>query len=133
MTFAALASVLIVHLWLYGGATAEWAFIGRIASPLYAPLIAFILYCMVRYDTVWSRPWSHPVAVWGGQASYSIYLPHETFPSLWKRSGIEAANAGPAWALWTFSLILLLFASRLSYRVIEVPARGAIRHWLDVA
>lgn len=65
-----------------------------------------------------------------GQASYSIYLLHEIFPSAYKRLGIEAANPLAAWALWAATLVLLALVSRASYLAIENPARRILRRLL---
>ncbi len=128
-TFAVIVAVVAVHLWLYSGAAGD-VLIGRVASQLYAPLVGIMMYCIVRDITPWSRVLSMPLMVSLGQASYSIYLLHEIFPSAYKRLGIAATDPVAAWALWAVTLALLALVSRVSYLVIESPARRVLRRLL---
>ncbi len=128
VTLAAIGLVLGAHLWLY--MAPHDLLIGRIASPLYAPLVAIMMYCVVQFVTPWSRFLAQPLMVRFGQASYSIYLLHEVFPSMFKRLGIEAAGPAAAWALWVAALAMLAIVSRVSYLKIESPARLAVRKLL---
>lgn len=128
-TLAAIVVLVGTHLWLYSGQAGD-VMIGRIASQLYAPLVGAMMYCIVRDDTPWSRILSLPLMVALGQASYSIYLLHEIFPSVYKRLGIEAANPLAAWALWAVTLAMLAIVSRITYLAVESPARRVLRRLL---
>ena len=127
-TLGTIVAVVAVHLWLY--APGGDVLIGRVASQLYAPLVGIMMYCIVRDITPWSRILSLPLMVALGQASYSIYLLHEIFPSAYKRLGIETANPMAAWALWAATLALLALVSRVSYLTVESPARRVLRRLL---
>jgi peptidoglycan/LPS O-acetylase OafA/YrhL len=126
-TIAAIAASVAIHLWLYMVIAPGSSFIGRIASPLYGPVVAIALYLIARHDTPWSRFLSHSILVRLGQASYSIYLLHEILPSVFRRLGFFAADPRLAWPLWAGSLVLLAVISRISYVQFERPARLAVR------
>jgi peptidoglycan/LPS O-acetylase OafA/YrhL len=130
VTLAAIVALIVVHLWLYLVIAPGSTFIGRIASPLYGPLVAIVMYLIARYDTPWSQALSHSAMVQFGQASYSIYLLHETLPSAYKRLGIIVTSQWLVWIVWAGSLVLLVVISRVSYVQVERPARLAIRQLL---
>ena len=121
---------LAIHVFLYDVVTSYSVTIGRIASPLYAPAVAAVIYLVARYDTFSSRFFSNSIFVQFGEASYSIYLLHEVLPSLYKRLGILAADPSLFWPMWAGSLVLLAIISRVSYVYFERPARFSIRKWL---
>ncbi|HLN38118.1 MAG TPA: hypothetical protein VK337_10075 [Xanthobacteraceae bacterium] len=82
---------------------------------------------MARYDTPWSRLFSHGILVRLGEVSYSIYLLHEIIPSALKRRGLMTSDVATAWVAWAGSLVLLALISQITYAVIERPARAWIR------
>ena len=127
VVFASVGAVVAIHLLLYGMVAPNSVTIARIASPLYGPPIAIMMYLIARYDTRCSRMFSNSVLVKLGEASYSIYLLHEILPSAYKRIGLLIPDQWFAWPLWAGSLALLAVISRLSYLYIERPARFAIR------
>jgi peptidoglycan/LPS O-acetylase OafA/YrhL len=127
VTFVAILATIAIHLWLYMVIAPGSSFIGRIASPLYGPVVALALYLIARHDTPWSRFLSHSILVRLGQASYSIYLLHEILPSVFTRLGLFATDPRLAWLLWAGSLVLLAVISRISYVQFERPARLAVR------
>jgi peptidoglycan/LPS O-acetylase OafA/YrhL len=127
VTLAAVVAVVAIHLWLYEVIAAGSTFIGRIASPLYGPLIAVMLYLVARYDTMCSGFFSNSILVRFGHASYSIYLLHEILPSAYTRLGYAATEQWLGWLMWGASLVLLAVISRASYLYFERPARMAIR------
>jgi peptidoglycan/LPS O-acetylase OafA/YrhL len=127
VTLAALLAVVMIHLWLYGVVAYHSSFIGRTASTLYGPLVAATVYLLARYDTPWSRLFSHAIPVRLGEVSYSIYLLHEIIPSAFKRLGLMTTDVATAWVAWAGSLLLLALISQVSYAVIERPARAWIR------
>jgi len=126
-TLAAIAASVAIHLWLYMVISPGSSFIGRIASPLYGPVVAVALYLIARHDTPWSRFLSHSILVRLGQASYSIYLLHDILPSVFSRLGFFAVDPRLAWPMWAGSLVLLAVISRVSYVQFERPARLAVR------
>ncbi len=127
VTLAAILAVVMIHLWLYGVVAYHSSFIGRTASPLYGPLVAMTVYLVARYDTPWSRLFSHAIPVRLGEVSYSIYMLHEIIPSAFKRLGLMTTDIAVAWVTWAGSLVLLALISLVSYAVIEHPARTWIR------
>ena len=130
LAFAAVVGAVAIHFFLYDVVASYSVTIGRIASPLYAPAVAVMMYLVARYDTFSSRLFSSPVLVRFGEASYSIYLLHEVLPSVYKRLGILAVDPSLFWPMWGGSLVLLALISRASYVYFERPARLAIRKWL---
>ena len=94
---------------------------------MYGPLVAVTVYLVARYDTPWSRLFSHAIPVRLGEVSYSIYLLHEIIPSALKRLGLMTAYIAVAWVTWVGSLVLLALVSQVSYAVIERPARAWLR------
>jgi peptidoglycan/LPS O-acetylase OafA/YrhL len=127
VTLAAILALVMIHLWLYGVVAYHSSFIGRTASPLYGPLVAMTIYLVARYDTPWSRLFSHAIPVRLGEVSYSIYLLHEIIPSAFKRLGLTTTDIAVAWVTWAGALLLLALISLVSYAVIERPARTWIR------
>jgi peptidoglycan/LPS O-acetylase OafA/YrhL len=129
LVFLAVVGVLAIHLFLYDAVASRSVTIGRIASPLYAPAVALMMYLVARYDTFSSRFFSNPILMRFGEASYSIYLLHEVLPSLYKRLGILIVDPPLLWPMWGGSLVLLALISRASFIYFERPARFAIRKW----
>jgi peptidoglycan/LPS O-acetylase OafA/YrhL len=130
LAFTAVVGAVALHLFLYEVVAYHNVTIGRIASPLYAPAVAAVLYLVARYDTFSSRFFSSPILVRFGEASYSIYLLHEILPSAYRHLGILPLDQSLLWPTWLVSLILLALISRASYVYFERPARFAIRRWL---
>ena len=128
VTAALVFAVFAVHLGLYLGVAPHNGFVGRIASLLYGPLIALLIYSLVRLPAP-PPLLCHPLILALGQSSYSIYLLHEVLPSLTHRMGLYDLALAPAWVVWSASLVILLAASRVSYLTIEKPARAAIRRF----
>jgi peptidoglycan/LPS O-acetylase OafA/YrhL len=127
VTLTAILAAVMIHLWLYGVVAYHSSFIGRTASPLYGPLVAVTIYLVARYDTPWSRLFSHAIPVRLGEVSYSIYLLHEIIPSAFKRLGLMTTDIAVAWVTWAGSLGLLALISLVSYAAIERPARTWLR------
>ena len=86
VVFASVGAVVAIHLLLYGMIAPNSVTIARIASPLYGPPIAIMMYLIARYDTRCSRMFSNSVLVKLGEASYSIYLLHEILPSAYREN-----------------------------------------------
>ncbi len=132
MTFTAIALAIGLHLWLYGAIAPSNSFVGRTASQMSAPLVAAIVYLTARYDTPPSRILSLPLLVGLGVTSYSIYMLHEILPSTLKRLGLQSPDIAIGWVTWAGALILLVLISRVSYALIEHPARLRIRTWFAI-
>lgn len=101
---------------------------------LCAPAIAVIMFCVARYDNIFSRWMAAGGLVALGETSYSIYLVHSWTLRLFER---PAPPFTPYWAadtLWRMlcAIGFTLVVSYASYRLIEVPARrwvrGGLRH-----
>ncbi len=131
VTLAALLTVVVIHLWLYGVVAYHSSLIGRTASTLYAPLVATTVYLMARYDTPWSRLFSQAIPARLGEVSYSMYLLHEVIPSALKWLGLMTTDIAVARVTWAGSLLLLALISLVSYAMIEHPARAWIRAQLS--
>jgi peptidoglycan/LPS O-acetylase OafA/YrhL len=126
-TLIAILAAVLVHLWLYGMIAPTNGLVGRIASPLYGPLVAIMLFCIARYDTRWSRLLAMTLPVQLGESSYSIYMLHEIIPSAFKRLGLTTTDVAAAWVTWVGALVLLALISRASYALFERPARQLLR------
>jgi peptidoglycan/LPS O-acetylase OafA/YrhL len=126
-TLISIVAVVVVHFWLYSVVASAHGSVGRIASPLYAPVIASMMYLVARYDTLCSRLLSQSTLVKLGEASYSIYLLHETMPSVCGRLGLMTSDTRLKWILWLAALVLLMIVSRASYLLVERPMRARIR------
>jgi peptidoglycan/LPS O-acetylase OafA/YrhL len=123
---AVIVAVLAAHLWLYG--VVESVLVRRTASPLYAPLVAVMVYALARNtSTVPALVLASPLMVLLGEASYSIYLLHQLLPSAFLRLGLIGVVGAPGWGVWLGALLLLLVVSLASYRYVEWPARTSIR------
>jgi peptidoglycan/LPS O-acetylase OafA/YrhL len=129
-TLLAILGTLLVHLWLYGAIAPTDSLIGRIASPLYGPLVGLTVYFIARYDTQWSRLLSVALLVQLGEASYSMYMLHEIIPSVFKRLGLVTTDVAAGWVAWFGALLLLALISLASYAMVERPARQWLRDLL---
>lgn len=101
----------------------------------YAPACALLIFSCARYATGFSRflSWRPVIAL--GDASYSIYLLHMVFFTVFRGQPVEATAANIALRLGMFALVTagLVASSLVTYRLIEVPARLWLRRWLTIA
>jgi peptidoglycan/LPS O-acetylase OafA/YrhL len=109
------------------------AYVSSAALFVYSLSIAVVIFCCARYRSLFSRMLSVPLLIVCGNASYSIYLFHQTILKM-----TEVRDVLP----WTWfnvfyvgvrfaaaALIAIVFAA-VMYRVYEAPARVATRAWL---
>jgi peptidoglycan/LPS O-acetylase OafA/YrhL len=102
------------------------SFIGRTASLLYTPIVAFMIFCLVRYPGTFLNQFvSNKLFVKLGEASYSIYLLHAFFA--WYARDYYYLKLNP-WILYSLAILCILVMSRLSYLLFERP----IQTWLRV-
>jgi peptidoglycan/LPS O-acetylase OafA/YrhL len=127
-TFGSISAVLAIHYFFYIILAPTNGFIGRTASVLDAPLIAIMLYCLVRYSsTLWNKCLSWSLLVKLGESSYSIYLFHAFFASYPRK--FYHLNLNP-WVLYTLTIVCILALSRLSYILFERPVQRFLRRKL---
>jgi peptidoglycan/LPS O-acetylase OafA/YrhL len=119
-----LVAVLATHFWLYSALAPTHGFIGRTASMLYIPLVAFLVYGLARYpDSFCARVIGCTLLVKLGETSYSIYLLHAFFG--WNARDFYYLKLNP-WVLWAIAICCLLAISRCSYLWFERP----VQRWL---
>jgi peptidoglycan/LPS O-acetylase OafA/YrhL len=99
---------------------------------LCAPSMAILLFCVARYDSLFSRAISTPLLVSLGETSYSIYLVHSWTLRIFERT---PPNLTPFWAADTIWRVvcgigLTLIVSYGTYRLIELPGRIWLRRIL---
>jgi len=100
-------------------------------------LFSAFLYCLSRSGGFMLRVFSHPVLVYLGEISYSIYLVHGIFLLGW--AGIFIRNVllpnqlGVAWHVFTFLafIAVVLACAGLTYKYIELPCRDHFRKTID--
>lgn len=116
--------VLATHGFLYEYLAPRNSFIGCIASLLITPMIAFLIFSLVRYSTALpTKILSFPLFTKLGEASYSTYLLHAFF--CFSARKFYHLHLNP-WLLYVLSIISILILSRLSYLLFERTAQ----HWL---
>jgi peptidoglycan/LPS O-acetylase OafA/YrhL len=102
----------------------------------FAPLLALLIFTVVRYDTVVSRTLSRPRILLAGEASYSLYLLH---PAILDHLGGPIMEHRGAWSFALFMItgglvfIAAIGLAIISYMVFEAPARRWLRRLLSVA
>jgi peptidoglycan/LPS O-acetylase OafA/YrhL len=93
--------------------------------------IAAIIFLSARYPQT-CRLLGRPVMIWGGEASYSVYLLHMMVLHLFVAYG-SGAN-GIVWLEWVrlaAALTLTLFLARGLYLALEMPAQRTLRSAFD--
>jgi hypothetical protein len=99
-----------------------------------APEIAALIFCVSRYDTVFSRWLGGWLLVTLGETSYSIYIVHTWTLKLFARGPMPANTLTMFGGALRFVLGILftLIVSSATYRLIEVPSRRWLRHWSGI-
>jgi peptidoglycan/LPS O-acetylase OafA/YrhL len=102
-----------------------------------APACALLIFCCARYDNAIVRALSAPRLVLCGEASYSLYLLHPMVVDAFRFESADSAIS--PWVLTgnVLRLILTLLAtiglSLVTWQIIEIPARRAIRRLLTLS
>ena len=101
----------------------------------FAPFMAVLLFCCARYPSWIASLLSRPEIVLCGEASYSIYLIHSMVIEHMMRFD-QLANMPPSLlygaATVLTTMLIVISISLVTYRVIEVSARRALRFALSV-
>jgi peptidoglycan/LPS O-acetylase OafA/YrhL len=99
-----------------------------------APGIGLLIFCCARYDNLIVRFLSSPWMILGGEISYSLYLLHTLVVAIVKGAFLRAFVPHSTIQLdlshfgqLCVSLVLCLIVSYWSWRLLEVPARNAVR------
>jgi peptidoglycan/LPS O-acetylase OafA/YrhL len=100
---------------------------------LCAPVIAFILLYVARYDSAFTRFMSLPTLVILGDTSYSIYLIHTWTLRIFLRPvpPLTWLWAGDAIFRIFGAILFTLLVSYATYRLIEAPSRAWLRRKLS--
>jgi len=126
ITFLSLVSMLSVHFWICLGLAPTHGFFGRTGSILVAPLMACVIFCLIRYSsTFFNRILAIPLFVKLGEASYSIYLLHAFFG--WYSRDYYHFHLNP-WLLYGIAMCCILIISRASYLIFERPVQKWLRN-----
>lgn len=102
----------------------------------FAPFMAALIFCCVRYDTAIVRFLSADLIVLAGEASYSIYLSHMLVINAFRYEVPPVTDVQiwmtviPQVSITVGSIIGL---SLILWRLIEMPARQVVRRWLTLS
>jgi peptidoglycan/LPS O-acetylase OafA/YrhL len=100
----------------------------KIAFPLAGLFGASIIMSVVHPASRFAPVLQHPVLLWIGERSYSIYLWHWVIFQV-TRPSVDLA--GKAWALYALRILIVFALSDISLRYIELPIRrGVVQYWL---
>ena len=108
-------------------------YISSIALFVYSLSIAVVIFCCARYRSLISRILSIPLLIVCGDASYSIYLFHQTILEV---TGVRDVlpwtwfNIFYVGVRFAAAVLITIVLSAVMYRVYEAPARVATRGWL---
>jgi len=106
------------------------SYVNSIALFVYSLSIAVVIFCCARYRSLFSRILSVPLLIVCGNASYSIYLFHETILEMTGVRGIlpwTLFNVFYVGARFAAAVLITIVLSAVMYRVYEAPARAATR------
>ena len=100
---------------------------------LCAPMIAFILLYVARYDSAFTRFLSLPTLLILGDTSYSIYLIHTWTLRIFLQPAPTLTWLWAADAVFRIfgAILFTLLVSYATYRLIEAPSRAWLRRKLD--
>lgn len=117
--------VLATHGILYEYFASLYSFIGYTSSLLITPLIALLIFALVRYpSSIPTKILSLPLFTKLGAASYSTYLLHAFFCFTSRK--FYHLHLNP-WLLYVLSILSILILSRLSYLLFERTAQRWLR------
>lgn len=125
----AIVLALGAHVLCYHFIAPQNGFIGRTASSLYMPLIAVMIYALVRYPhAACARALGNRLLVKLGEASYSIYLLHAFLILFWDKLARTVGYGAP---VFLTGIAATLAAARISYLCFEKPAMKYLRKKLS--
>jgi peptidoglycan/LPS O-acetylase OafA/YrhL len=129
--FAACALFAALYVLAFSNLSVVLTFLATYVNVLFLLPIAAIIFLSARYPQA-CRLVGRPVMIWGGEASYSIYLLHMLVLHLFVSYG-SGAN-GVVWLEWAqlaAALTLTLLLARGLYLVLEIPAQRTLRSAFD--
>jgi peptidoglycan/LPS O-acetylase OafA/YrhL len=106
------------------------SYVSTIALFVYSLSIAVIIFCYARYRSIFSRVLSVPLLIICGDASYSIYLSHQSILEVTRVRDILPwawFNVFYVGGRFAAAMLITIVFSAVMYRVFEAPARGAMR------
>lgn len=131
-----LALVVLVMLMLPVGSFGELLYAAtheRLVNVYYGDARRLLVVALVIFPLSFETPaisalFSNPAARALGNASFSIYLLHE--PVFWGLARLGVFAALPGGAALAVAVVAACLVALASYRLIEVPSRDRLRHWL---
>lgn len=141
MILFSLTGITLLHYFAFGqGAHLQYFYfrLHNFASNLvlgfgFAPFFAILLFCVSRYENMFSRFFSHRAFLVGGTASYSIYIFHIVILSVFAQEAAPVTSLKVAIADLSrlfFAVTIIIGAGIFSYRIFEVPVRRYLRRTL---
>lgn len=128
--------VLAATVWCLCGRAELWLLIKQFIHPvsiltwlqrvISAPLFALLIFIMAFQRGYVSKALSHPVAIWLGEISYSIYLFHLVILMQFIAHQRDFACYN-RWLVFAAYFALVILVSHLNYRLIECPFRRLIK------
>ena len=105
-------------------------YVGLSALFVYSLSIAVVIFCCARYRSLFSRFLSLPLLIVCGNASYSIYLFHQSILEMTRVRDIlpwTSFNVLYIGARFAVAMLITIAFSAVMYRVYEAPTRAATR------
>lgn len=100
------------------------AYFLQLPNYFYAPVaLLLVFYGFINIDEKYVKSLFHPVLIWLGDISYSIYLVHYFAKDLLKFSVPELSAIGVTEL--TIYFVSVIFISHLTYKFVEMPAKKA--------
>jgi len=130
---ATIIATVLLHWLMFGPARGwgTWSIITQFHMAFgFAPFMAIIIFCCARYQNGITRIFSSWPLVTCGEASYSLYLLHLVIVMAvrWEAAEVTSFIVGVGDALrLTVAALAAIGLSLVTWRIIEVPARQAIR------
>jgi peptidoglycan/LPS O-acetylase OafA/YrhL len=130
---ALLAACALVYLFAFAGLPKPVAELAQNFG--FAPVLATIIFCCARYNNAIVSALSAPRVVLAGEASYSIYLSHMVVFGAFRYESVTITDP----QIWIATLLqcgaamtAVVGASLVLWALVEMPARRAVRRWLDI-
>jgi peptidoglycan/LPS O-acetylase OafA/YrhL len=106
------------------------SYVGLSSLFVYSLSIAVVIFCCARYRSLFSRILSVPLLIVCGDASYSIYLFHQSILEMTRVRDILPwtwYNVFYVGIRFAAAMLITIVFSAIMYRVFEAPARVATR------